>query len=179
GVNKMSKSLGNYIGINEPASEIFGKTMSISDDLMWRYIELLSFNIGTAELKNLRADAAAGQLNPRDLKIRLAHEIAERFAGKEAADGAVEAWHKRVQEGVVPADIEIVEITIPEGGIRITQLLKQSGLTASTGEAMRKIGENGVRIDGEVVSDKDLCFTQPAEFVLQLGKRHFRRVKLS
>ncbi len=178
GVNKMSKSLGNYIGINEPASEIFGKTMSISDDLLWRYIELLSFNIGTAELKTLRADHAAGQLNPRDLKIRMAHELAERFAGKSAADAAVEAWHKRVQEGAMPADIETVAVAIPEGGIKIAQLLKQCGLTPSTGEAMRKIAENGVRIDGEVVSDKDRVFTQPAEFVLQLGKRHFRRIKL-
>lgn len=178
GVNKMSKSLGNYIGINEPASEIFGKTMSISDDLLWRYIELLSFNIGTAELKTLRADHAAGQLNPRDLKIRMAHELAERFAGKAAADAAVEAWHKRVQEGVVPADIETVAVALPEGGIKIAHLLKQSGLTSSTGEALRKIAENGVRIDSEVVSDKDLCFTQPATFVLQLGKRHFRRIEL-
>ena len=178
GINKMSKSLGNYIGINEPASEIFGKTMSISDDLLWRYIELLSFNIGTSELKTLRADHAAGQLNPRDLKIRMAHELAERFAGKPAADAAVEAWHKRVQEGAMPTDIETVDVAIPEGGIKITQLLKQCGLTPSTGEAMRKIAENGVRIDGEVVSDKDRVFAQPAEFVLQLGKRHFRRIRL-
>jgi tyrosyl-tRNA synthetase len=178
GVNKMSKSLGNYIGINEPASEIFGKTMSISDDLMWRYIELLSFNIGTGELRTLRADHAAGQLNPRDLKIRLAHEIAERFAGKRAADAAVEGWHKRVLEGAMPTDIETVAVAIPEGGIKIAQLLKQCGLTPSTGEALRKIAENGVRIDGEVVSDKDRLFAQPAEFILQLGKRHFRRIRL-
>ncbi|MFO1496357.1 MAG: tyrosine--tRNA ligase [Lysobacterales bacterium] len=179
GVNKMSKSLGNYIGINEPAGEIFGKTMSISDDLMWRYIELLSFKIGTGELRSLRADAAAGQLNPRDLKIRLAHEIAERFAGTAAADAAVEAWHKRTQEGAMPEDMQTVTLALPEGGLKIAQLLKQSGLTPSTGEALRKLAENGVRIDGAVVSDKDLTFTQPASFVLQLGKRHFRRVELT
>jgi len=178
GVNKMGKSLGNYIGINEPAGDIFGKTMSISDELMWRYFELLSFKVATGELKTLRADAESGQVNPRDVKIRLAHELTERFCGSAAADAAVDAWHRRVQEGALPENIELKEIVLPAGGIRIAALIKESGLTASNSEAMRKLAENGVRIDGEIVTDRERVFVSPAEFLLQVGKRNFRRVRL-
>jgi len=178
GVNKMGKSLGNYIGINEPAGDIFGKTMSISDELMWRYFELLSFKVATGELKTLRADAESGQVNPRDVKIRLAHELTERFCGSAAADAAVDAWHRRVQEGALPENIELKEIVLPAGGIRIAALIKESGLTASNSEAMRKLSENGVRIDGEIVTDRERVFVSPAEFLLQVGKRNFRRVRL-
>ena len=178
GVNKMGKSLGNYIGINEPPGEIFGKTMSISDDLMYRYFELLSFKVETGELKILRADAASGALNPRDLKLKLAHELTERFCGTAAAEECVAAWHRRTQEGALPENIESVDIALPQSGIRIAALLKQSGLTPSTAEALRKLTENGVRIDGEVVSDRERVFATPAEFILQVGKRNFRRVRL-
>ena len=179
GVNKMGKSLGNYIGINEPPDAIFGKTMSISDDLMWRYFELLSFKVGAGELHTLRADAKDGSLNPRDLKLKLAHELTERFCGASAAETTLAAWHRRVQEGALPESIESIEIALPEGGIRIAALLKQSGLTPSTTEALRKLSENGVRIDGEVISDRERIFSAPAEFLLQVGKRNFRKVRLS
>ena len=179
GVNKMGKSLGNYIGINEPPDAIFGKTMSISDDLMWRYFELLSFKVGAGELHTLRADAKDGSLNPRDLKLKLAHELTERFCGASAAEATLAAWHRRVQEGALPENIERIEIALPEGGIRIAALLKQSGLTPSTTEALRKLSENGVRIDGEVISDRERIFSAPAEFLLQVGKRNFRKVRLS
>ena len=176
GVNKMSKSIGNYIGINEPAGEIFGKTMSISDSLMWRYFELLSFRKSAAQLKTLQADAAAGALNPRDLKIELASELCERFAGKSAADEALAEWHRRAQ-GALPSEIPSMTLSIGDG-ISITALLKNAGLAASTSEAGRKIGEKGERVDGEIVSDRALKLQPGVEVLLQLGKRGFKRVKL-
>ena len=177
GVNKMSKSLGNYIGINEPAKDIFGKTMSISDLLMWRYFELLSFDKTAAQLRTAQADAAGGQLNPRDLKLELASELTARFAGKAAAEQVLSDWHKRTQEGAIPTDIESVTLQIGDS-ISIGALLKSAGLASSSSEAMRKVDEKGVRIDGVVISDRALKLTPGAEILLQLGKRGFKRVTL-
>jgi tyrosyl-tRNA synthetase len=177
GVNKMSKSLGNYIGINEPATDIFGKSMSISDTLMWRYFELLSFKKTAADLRIAQRDATAGLLNPRDLKLELAFELTERFAGKAAAQQVLSDWHKRTHEGALPTDI--VALTLNIGAeIGIGALLKNAGLCATTSEALRKIDEKGVRIDGEVVSDRALKLRPGVEILLQLGKRGFRRVTL-
>jgi tyrosyl-tRNA synthetase len=177
GVNKMSKSLGNYIGINEPAKDIFGKTMSISDTLMWRYFELLSFNKTAAELRTLQTEAAAGQLNPRDLKLDLAFELTARFAGNALADQVLSDWHKRTQEGAIPTDIDCITLTIGDV-IGIAALLKNAGLAASNSEALRKIDEKGVRVDGQVITDRALKLTPGVEVLLQLGKRGFKRVKL-
>jgi tyrosyl-tRNA synthetase len=179
GVNKMSKSLGNYIGINEPAAEIFGKTMSISDELMWRYFELLSFKRDAAAQRTMRADAASGAMNPRDLKLELAFELTERFQGKAAADQVLANWHKRTQEGAVPDNIAEFAVAASAEGIRLTALLKQVNLASSGSEAMRKIGEMGVRIDGEVVSNRELVLHAPASFVLQMGKRNFAKITLT
>jgi tyrosyl-tRNA synthetase len=178
GVNKMSKSLGNYIGINEPPNEIFGKIMRLSDDMMWRYFELLSFEKSLAELKELRDAVRHGRANPRDLKMELARELTERFHGKAAAEGAVRHWHEVVQGGGVPQDLPVVEIAVPAEGIRIGGLLKAAGLAPSSSEAMRKLGERAVRVDGEVVEARDLLLPAGAEHLLQLGKRGFARVRL-
>jgi tyrosyl-tRNA synthetase len=178
GVQKMSKSLGNYIGINEPPNEIFGKIMRLSDDMMWRYFELLSFEKSLAELKELRDAVRHGRANPRDLKMELARELTERFHGKAAAEGAVRHWHEVVQGGGVPQDLPVVEIAVPAEGIRIGGLLKAAGLAPSSSEAMRKLGERAVRVDGEVVEARDLLLPAGAEHLLQLGKRGFARVRL-
>ena len=178
GVNKMSKSLGNYIGINEAPNEIFGKTMRISDDLMWRYFELLSFAQSMADIARMKAEVGAGQANPRDFKLALALELVERFHGKPAAAEALRYWNDTIKGGALPTDIEEREIVVAAEGIRLPQLLKQSGLLASSSEAIRKIGERGVRIDGEVVENKDAAFAAGASFILQVGKRTFLRVVL-
>jgi tyrosyl-tRNA synthetase len=178
GVNKMSKSLGNYIGINEAPNEIFGKTMRISDDLMWRYLELLSFAKSLSDIRRMRADVVAGQANPRDFKLALALELVERFHGKAAADDSLRYWNDIIKGGALPAEIETREIAAGAEGIKLPQLLKQSGLLASTSEAVRKIGERGVRIDGEVVENKDALFSSGTSFILQVGKRSFLRVSL-
>ena len=177
GVNKMSKSLGNYVGITEPANEIFGKLMSISDTLMWRYIELLSFQPAEVVHK-WRAEIEAGR-NPRDVKVGFAKEIVARFHGKAAAEQAEADFNARFREGAMPADIP--EVTVPAGpdGIALPHVLKQAGLTASTAEALRMIEQGGVRIDGERASDKSLRFAAGAAVVLQVGKRKFARVTLT
>ena len=177
GVNKMSKSLGNYIGINEPPNEIFGKVMRLSDDLMWRYYELLSFAKSLEDLRRMRETVAAGR-NPRDYKMELASELTARFHGPAAAAGAVAHWNEVIQGGGVPQDIATSEIAVPADGIRIAALLKASGLAPSTSEAMRKLGERAVRVDGAVVEDRELTFQAGAEHLLQLGKRGFARVRL-
>jgi len=176
GVNKMSKSLGNYVGITEPANEIFGKLMSISDTLMWRYIELLSFQ-PLAVVHKWRAEVEAGR-NPRDIKVGFAKEIVERFHGKAAAEKAEADFNARFREGAMPEDI--LEVTVAAGpdGIALAQLLKQAGLTASTAEALRMIEQGGVRIGGERAADKGRRFTAGATVVLQVGKRKFARVTL-
>jgi tyrosyl-tRNA synthetase len=177
GVNKMSKSLGNYIGINEPANEIFGKVMRLSDDLMWRYFELLSFARSLADLRRMREAVAAGA-NPRDYKLELAAELTGRFHGAVAAEAAIVHWNEVVQGGGVPQDLPVGDIAVPAAGIRIGALLKACGLAPSTSEAMRKIGERAVRLDGAVVENRDLTLLAGAEHLVQLGKRGYARVRL-
>jgi tyrosyl-tRNA synthetase len=172
GVNKMSKSLGNYIGIAEPPQEIFGKVMSISDDLMWRYFDLLSFR-SSHDIASLKRDMEAG-INPRDIKIMLAQELVARFHSKQDADRALEDFLARFQRGALPEDMPEFSIAAAP----IAQVMKQAGLVASTSEAMRLIDGGGVRLDGEKVSDKTLVLPAGATLVLQVGKRKFARVTL-
>jgi tyrosyl-tRNA synthetase len=176
GVQKMSKSLGNYIGITEPASEMFGKVMSVSDDLMWRYYELLSF-LPSLEIANLR-QAVAGGRNPRDVKLDLAEEIAARFHGEEAGRLAREQFLARFQQGAMPDDMP--DVAIESGGepVRLTRLLKEAGLTASTSESTRMIRQGAVRLDGERVADGALELEPGAIVVCQVGKRRFARVSV-
>lgn len=176
GVNKMSKSLGNYIGINEAPRDIFGKTMSVSDELMWRYFELLSFR-SNAEIDALRAQVAAGG-NPRDVKVLLAREFVARFHGEAAAEEAAAEFAARFRQGVLPEDMPEVQVALPAEGLLLTQVLKQAGLTGSTGEAMRMIEQGAVRVEGERVEDKALRLTSAQTLVMQVGKRRFARVKL-
>ena len=177
GVNKMSKSYGNYVGINESPKEIFGKLMSISDDLMWRYYELLSFR-SNEEIACFKEEIAAGR-NPRDVKTLLAQEIVGRFHSRQAAEEALADFDARFRQGVIPEDIEAVGITCSAEGMGIAQVLKQAGLTGSTSEALRMIEQGGVRLDGEKVSDRALVLRQGTTAVLQVGKRKFARVSLS
>jgi tyrosyl-tRNA synthetase len=176
GVNKMSKSLGNYIGISEPPEEMFGKLMSISDTLMWRYLDLLSFE-PTATLRQWRQDVEQG-LNPRDVKFRLGKEIVSRFHGPTAGEAALAAFIARFQQGALPADMAELEIPAPKGALGVSQLIKEAGLTASTSEAMRLIRQGGVRLDGEKVADPGLEIAAGGTHVLQVGKRKFARVTL-
>tara|TARA_R110002049_G_scaffold191543_2_gene360508 strand:+ start:336 stop:1526 length:1191 start_codon:yes stop_codon:yes gene_type:complete len=176
GVNKMSKSLGNYIGINEPPQEIFGKLMSISDELMWRYIQLLSFeSLQTVERWKQQVTEGA---NPRNIKVSFAQEIVARFHSAAAAAQALADFEARFQKGALPD--EMPEISLPgvEGGLLITQLLKQAGLVASTSDAMRQIAGGGVRLDGERVADKGVAVPVGATVVAQVGKRRFARVTI-
>jgi len=176
GVKKMSKSLGNYIGITEGADSMFGKLMSISDDLMWRYFELLSFR-PLAEIAALRS-AAAGGRNPRDIKLELAHELVSRFHDAAAAARAQRDFTARVSGKSVPDDLPVRVIHVDGAGLRVANLLKESGLTASTSEANRKIEEGAVKIDGARVTDRALTLAAGAEHVLQVGSRRFARLKL-
>jgi len=178
GVNKMSKSLGNYIGINEPANEIFGKVMRLSDDLMWRYFELLSFAKSLEDLARMRAAVNGGEVNPRDYKMELAAELTARFHGEAAARAAIAHWHEVVQGGGVPQDLEVATIVVPADGMRIGGLLKSAGLASSTSEAVRKLNERAVRVDGTIVENRDLLLHAGGEHLLQLGKRNFARVRL-
>jgi tyrosyl-tRNA synthetase len=177
GVNKMGKSLGNYIGINEPANTIFGKTMSISDDLMWRWYTLLSFEKSLADIENMKRVVAEGG-NPRDFKVELARELVDRYHGPGAGAAAIAHWNEVVRGGAVPDDIPLKEIAVGSDGIRIAALLREAGLAASGSEAGRKIAERAVRIDGVVTEDRELQLRAGAEHLLQLGKRGFARVKL-
>lgn len=178
GVQKMSKSLGNYIGINEPAREIFGKTMSISDTLMWRYFELLSFRMSASDLTKARADVAGGSLNPRDLKLQLATELVARFHDERAAQDCVQFWNETIRSGAVPQDIETTELVIDSAGEAITSILKRAGLVTSGSEASRKIAERAVRLDGEVIEDRTVLLRPGSEHLLQVGKRSFAKVRL-
>ncbi|MDQ8022954.1 MAG: tyrosine--tRNA ligase [Moraxellaceae bacterium] len=174
GVNKMSKSLGNYVGITDPANDMFGKLMSISDTLMWRYYDLLSFR-PASEIAGLKAEIEGGR-NPRDIKVALAQEIVARFHSQAAAEAALADFENRSRGGIPD---EIPEITLPAGtGIAAPALLKAAGLTASTSEAIRMIDQGGVRADGEKLSDKSRVFTAGTTVVLQVGKRKFARVTL-
>lgn len=173
GVEKMSKSKNNYIGITEPANTMFAKVMSNSDEMMWRYYELLSFR-SLAEIAGFKADVAAGK-NPRDIKVALAQEIVARFHSKQAAEDALADFVNR-SKGGIPDDIP--ELSLSGAPIGIGQLLKQANLCASTSEALRMVDQGGVRIDGTVISDKALK-VDAGQFVVQVGKRKFARVTLS
>ncbi|MBK1680837.1 tyrosine--tRNA ligase [Rhodocyclus tenuis] len=173
GVNKMSKSLGNYVGISEAPREIFGKLMSVSDELMWRYYELLSFR-SLAEIAALRGEVREGR-NPRDAKVALAQEIVARFHGQQAADDALSDFEARFRHGGVPDDIDEVSLS-GAGPWPLAQVLKQAGLSASTSEALRMIDQGGVRVDGEKINDRGLALAGSGPFVLQVGKRRFARI---
>ena len=177
GVNKMSKSLGNYVGIDEPPAEIFGKLMSISDELMWRYIELLSFE-SLQTIQSWKADAAQGK-NPRDIKAGFAQEIVARFHGKGAAAAALADFEARFRQGEIPSDIPEYRIASEGAGVPIAQVLKQAGLAASTSEALRLVQQGGVKVDGDKVGDKDLRLSKGTTAVLQVGKRKFARVTIA
>lgn len=177
GVQKMSKSKKNYIGITDPANDMFGKVMSITDDLMWNWYDLLSLR-SNAEIAQLKKECAEGR-NPRDAKVLLAREIIERFHDKAAADAAEAEFNARFQKGTVPNDIKDVTVAAPTGEIGIMQLIKAAGLAPSNAEAGRNIDQGGVRIDGESVRDRTLKIQAGAEFVLQVGKRRWARVKVT
>jgi tyrosyl-tRNA synthetase len=178
GVNKMSKSLGNYIGINEPAIDIVTKTMKVGDDLMWRWIELLSFDIGADEARALRAEVDAGRLNPRDTKLRLARELANRFHDAAQAEQAIAGWHAVVRGDGDTSVLPLQHLVVPAEGLRISALLTAAGVTPSNSEAGRKLKERAVRVDGAVVEDPQAHFAPGFEGVLQVGKRNFARVRL-
>ena len=176
GVQKMSKSLNNYIGIKEPPSEMFGKLMSVSDDLMWRYFELLSFR-SRAEIASLRQEVAGGR-NPRDVKFLLAEELVARFHSAQAGREAQAEFVARFQKGVLPAEMPEVEVVADEGSVAIPALLKAAGLTPSTSEAIRMVRQGAVRIDGERVDDPELRISKGTVQVVQVGKRRFAKVSV-
>ena len=178
GVNKMSKSLGNYIGINEPAIDIVTKAMKVGDELMWRWYELLSFEVSLSALAQMKADVASGALNPRDAKVGLARELAARFHGAAAAEQAVAGWHAVVRGEGDTSLLPQADVAVPAEGLRIAALLVAAGLVASNSEGNRKLKERAVRIDGEVFDDAQRSFTAGFEGVLQVGKRNFARVRL-
>lgn len=175
GVNKMSKSLGNYIGIAEAPEVIFAKIMSISDELMWRYIELLSFE-SLETIANWKSAVAAGD-NPRDIKVRFAQEIVARFHSQADAEKALADFQTR-SKGGIPDDVPDVSVTIEEDSVGIAQLLKLAGLVASTSEAFRSIEQGGIKLDGEKVSDKTLTLNKGVTVVAQVGKRKFANVTI-
>ena len=176
GVNKMSKSLGNYVGVDDPPNDMFGKLMSVSDDLMWRYIELLS----SESLMTIQAwkGSISEGANPRDIKVRFAQEIVGRYHGKPAAAAALEDFESRFRHGGVPDDLVEQMIEIKGDDAAIVQVLKSSGVCPSTSEAHRMIEQGGVRVNGERVDDKALKLRAGATYVLQVGKRKFARVAL-
>lgn len=178
GVAKMSKSLNNYIGISEPAIDMVTKTMKIGDDLMWRWIELLSFEISQAEAVGLREQVAAGTLNPREVKLRLARELTTRFHDADAAELAIAGWNAAVTGQGDVTLLPLQEVAIPVEGLRIGALLTAAGLTPSNSEASRKLKERAVKVDGEVVDDAQQLFVPGFEGLLQVGKRNFARVLL-
>ncbi len=176
GVQKMSKSLGNYVGITDSPDSMFGKLMSISDDLMWRYFELLSWR-PAAEVARLAEEVQAGR-NPRDVKMELAGEIISRFHDAQAARQAADDFVARFRRGEIPDDLPEVRLPAPADGLLIGNLLKQAGLAPSTSEALRLIAQGGVQLDGERVSDKGLKLAAGGSHVVQVGKRRFARVIL-
>jgi tyrosyl-tRNA synthetase len=178
GVNKMSKSLGNYIGINEPAIDIVTKTMKIGDALMWRWFELLSFEVSLEEMARMKGDIESGVLNPRDAKLRLARELATRFHDAAAAEQAIAGWHAVVRGEGDTGLLPLTDISVPAEGIRLPALLTAAGITASNSEANRKLKERAVRIDAEVIEDAQRVFSAGFEGVLQVGKRNFARIRL-
>jgi tyrosyl-tRNA synthetase len=177
GVNKMSKSLGNYIGVTEPAADMFGKLMSISDALMWRYFDLLSFR-NNLEIEQFKRDVSAGR-NPMEVKFELAREITARFHGLEAAHRAREAFAARSQKREVPENVEISVIALDQSSISVAQLLKLAGLTQSTSAANRLIEQGGVRIDGEKLSDTKSVVVVGSKHLFQVGKRQFAEIEIT
>ena len=177
GVQKMSKSLGNYIGITDAPNDMFGKVMSVSDELMWRYFELLSFR-PQDDLQQLRARVEQGE-NPRDIKIELAKELIARFHGSAAADSAHQDFIQRFQKNAIPDDIDDVTLTLDETQQGIANVLKEAGLVVSTSEAMRMIKQSAVKIDGEKVSDTKYRCAAGTTAVYQVGKRKFARITIA
>lgn len=176
GVNKMSKSKHNYIGITESADEMFGKVMSISDTLMWDWYNLLSLK-SNAAIAELKSECENGR-NPRDAKVLLAKEIVARFHDDKAADAAEAEFNNRFRAGAVPSDIPEVDVAAPDGEIGIARLIKEAGLCPSTGEANRNIDQGGVRLEGERISDRGLK-VKPGTYTLQVGKRRWAKVTVS
>ncbi|MDF0533767.1 tyrosine--tRNA ligase [Shewanella yunxiaonensis] len=177
GVKKMSKSAGNYIGVSEAPDEMFGKLMSISDELMWRYFELLSFR-PLGEIEQFKVDVANGA-NPRDIKILLAKEIITRFHDEQAAEAAHQAFIDRFQKGALPEDIDEITLSAGAEGIAIANLLKDAGLVASTSEALRMLKQGAVKMDGERVDDGKLHFNAGVTAIFQVGKRKFAKVTVA
>lgn len=176
GVQKMSKTYGNYIGITDPAGEMFGKVMSISDELMWRYFELLSFR-PLSEIEALKMAIDDGR-NPRDVKFELAMEITARFHDNKAAAAAREEFIARFQKGAMPEDMQELSVASRDGELGIGHVLKEAGLVSSTSEAFRMIRQGAVRVDGERVADRDVAFGAGSSHVFQVGKRKFARVTI-
>jgi tyrosyl-tRNA synthetase len=177
GTNKMSKSLGNYVGINETPREIFGKIMSVSDDLMWRYFELLSFR-DSGEIAQFKRSVAAGS-NPRDIKVLLAQELVARFHSRADAEDALAEFEARFRQGVLPDDMPELSVSGEGSPIPVVQVLKLAGLTTSTSESLRMIAQGAVRANGDKVSDKGLMFAPGELVVLQVGKRKFAKVSIA
>jgi tyrosyl-tRNA synthetase len=178
GVNKMSKSLGNYIGINEPFDEIFGKIMSVSDELMLRYYELLS-DMPLAELEKLKSDIKSGEVHPMQAKKQLGREMVARYHGAEAAVQADENFVKRFRDNQTPDEMPEITIAAEEGTVLLCKVLAQADLVKSNSEGRRAIQQGGVKVDGEKVSDENLELTVTNEYIIQVGKRRFARVRLS
>ena len=176
GVQKMSKSLNNYIGIDEAPDEMFGKIMSISDELMWRYFELLSF-LPEEDIEKFKQDIEEG-INPRDIKFILGEELVARFHSAEAATQARESFIARFQKGAMPDDIPELELSAVDGELAIANLLKEAGLTQSTSESLRMLKQGAVKIDGKKVEDKGLLVEAGTEHIYQVGKRRFAKVKI-
>jgi tyrosyl-tRNA synthetase len=178
GIQKMSKSLNNYIAIDEPANDMFGKIMSISDELMWRYFELLSFKKSLQDIKSMQREAAQRTANPRDFKIELALEIIERFHTKADAEKALIEFQHQFREGAIPSNIKELSITTPGESLSIANLLKQAGLVASTSEALRSIEAGAVKIDSLKIEDKKLLIKSGTSHIYQVGKRRFAKVTI-
>jgi len=176
GVNKMSKSLGNYVGITDPPDHMFGKLMSISDDLMWRYFDLLSFR-PNADVARLREQVAGGR-NPRDVKFELGVEIVDRFHGPGSGVRARDEFIARFQQGALPEDIAEVTLAAGADGLGIANVLKGAGLVPSTSDAFRQLKQGAVKVDGERVEDGSLRFAAGATHVFQVGKRRLARVTI-
>ena len=177
GVKKMSKSLENYIAIEDKADDMFGKIMSISDELMWRYFDLLSFK-DSAEINNLKKDQKNGE-NPRNIKFILAQEIVERFHGEKKSKSALNEFLNRFQKGNIPTNIEDISLTLSKDELTLSRVLKDSKLTSSTSEALRMIKQGAVKIDGEKVLDSDHKIALNEEQIYQVGKKRFRRIKIA
>ena len=177
GINKMSKSLNNYVGITESPKEIFGKLMSVSDELMWRYIELLSFESSTT-IQQWKQTVEEGR-NPRDIKVKFAQEMVARFHSTHDADNALTDFEARFKRGALPDDIPETIIQTQENALPLTQLLKQTGLTTSTSEAIRLIKQGGIKLDNEKIEDKAVQITQGETVIIQVGKRKFAKVTIT